>query len=61
MGMTEAQKRAQKKYREKNKAKQRYWNEKSKAKVFIKNHATSEDLKELEKLIEERENYEQDF
>lgn len=48
MTQTEAQKRAQKKYREKNKDKQRYWDMKSRALAFVE-IAQPDDLKELEK------------
>ena len=52
--LTEAQKRAKQKYREKNKERTNYINDKSKAKNFILKKATKEDLEELEKLIKER-------
>ena len=52
--LTEAQKRAKQKYREKNKERSNYINDKSKAKNFILKKATLEDLKELEELIKER-------
>lgn len=54
MSLSEAQKRAKQKYREKNKERSNYINDKSKAKSFIKNKATLEDLEELEILIKER-------
>ena len=54
MSLTEAQKRAKQKYREKNKERSNYINDKSKAKNFILKKATLEDLKELELLIKER-------
>ena len=54
MSLTEAQKRAKQKYREKNKERSNYINDKSKAKNFILKKATIEDLEELEKLIKER-------
>ena len=53
--LTEAQKRAKQKYREKNKERSNYINDKSKAKNFIIKKATKEDLEELKKLIEEKE------
>ena len=52
--LTEAQKRAKNKYREKNKDKANYIAAKSSAKSFIRTKATIEDLKELEKIINER-------
>ena len=54
--LTEAQKRAKQKYREKNKERSNYINDKSKAKNFILKKATLEDLEELEKMIKERKN-----
>lgn len=54
MSLTEAQKRAKQKYREKNKDRSNYINDKSKAKNFILKKATKEDLQELEELIEKR-------
>ena len=56
MALTEAQKRAKQKYREKNKERSNYINDKSKAKNFILKKATLEDLEELEKMIKERKN-----
>lgn len=52
--LTEAQKRAKQKYREKNKERSNYINDRSKAKSFILKKATKEDLEELEELIKER-------
>ena len=52
--LTEAQKRAKQKYREKNKERSNYINDRSKAKNFILKKATEEDLEELEELIKER-------
>ena len=54
--LTEAQKRAKQKYRDKNKERSNYINDKSKAKNFILKKATLEDLEELEEMIKEREN-----
>ena len=54
--LTEAQKRAKQKYRDKNKERSNYINDKSKAKNFILKKATEEDLGELETLIKERRN-----
>ena len=53
MAKTEAQKRADKKWEEKNREKRNYAKKKSSSKSFI-NVATKEDLEELKKLIEER-------
>ena len=54
--LTEAQKRAKQKYREKNKERSNYINDRSKAKSFILKKATKEDLEELEEMIKERKN-----
>lgn len=54
MALTEAQKRAKAKYREKNKDRENYIGARSAARSFIKKRATKEDLKELELLIKER-------
>ena len=54
MALTEAQKRAQKKYRAKNREKINHINRKSDAKVFIKEKANLEELMELKVIIEER-------
>ena len=54
MALTEAQKRAKAKYREKNKERENYLGARSAARSFIKKRATKEDLKELELLIKER-------
>lgn len=51
--LTEAQKRAKKKYRDKNKDRTNYITCRSAAKSFIKNKATREDLEEIKKLIQE--------
>ena len=45
---------ANKKWQKKNKDRSRYLTTRSHARSFIKNHATVEDLKELESLIHER-------
>ena len=55
MALTEAQKRAKAKYREKNKERENYLGARSAARSFIKTKATKEDLEELKKLIEEKE------
>ena len=52
--LTEAQKRAKQKYREKNRERTNYLNARTTARGFIRNKATAEDLEELEKLIKER-------
>lgn len=54
MSLTEAQKRAKKKYAEKNKDKVRVADYKRTARMYIKNHATSDDLNEFRLLIDER-------
>lgn len=53
---SEAQKNAVKRYREKNKEKTRIDNYKRTSRLFIKNHASIEDIEELESLISERKN-----
>ena len=55
MAKTEAQKRASKKWEEKNREYSNYLTQRRAARSFIRNKATKEDLEELEKLIEERE------
>lgn len=52
--LTEAKKRANKKWNEKNKERVRYLSYRSQAKSFIRRFATEEDLDELEKLIAEK-------
>ncbi len=54
MATSEAQKEANRKYRKKNKDKLRIGRYYRTAKMFIKNHATLEDLKEFVELIEQR-------
>ena len=54
MAKTEAQKRASKKWEEKNKEYNNYLRQRSAARSFIRNKATKEDLEELELLIKER-------
>lgn len=56
MALTEAQKRAKAKYRQKNKERTNYLNARTTARGFIRNKATKEDLEELEELIKERRN-----
>lgn len=53
--LTEAQKRAKQKYREKNRERTNYLNARTTARSFIRNKATAEDLQELKELIKERE------
>lgn len=55
MALTEAQKRAQKKYNEANKDKRDRLRLRNAAWRFIKNYATMEDIKEMEKMLNERE------
>lgn len=52
--LSDAQKKAQKRYDEKNREKRTYLAQRSTARGFIRNKATLEDLEELKKLIEER-------
>lgn len=52
--MTEAQKRADDKWRKNNKDHANYLRSRSAARSFIRNKATEEDLKELLNLIDER-------
>lgn len=47
--------KADKKWIEQNKEHRRYLSYRGTARTFIRNHATAEDLEELEKLIQERE------
>ena len=54
MALTEAQKRAKQKYREKNRERTNYLNARTTSRSFIRNKATKEDLEELEELIKER-------
>ena len=53
--VSEAQKKAVKAYRERNKEKTRVDNYRRTARLFIRSHATKEDLEELKALISERE------
>ena len=54
MMVSESQKRASEKYRKKNKRQYYYYDLKSKSRNFIRNHATVEDLIELQELISEQ-------
>lgn len=52
--LSDAQKRAQKKYDEENKEKRNYLKSRSAARSFIRNKAKKEDLDELKEIIEEK-------
>lgn len=52
--LSEARKRANKSWDDKNKARKLYINKRSTTKSFILNLATEEDLEQIEKYIEER-------
>ena len=54
MPVTEAQKRANKAWADKNKERRNYLSRRSSARSFIRNVATQEDLLELKNMIEER-------
>lgn len=54
--MTNARKRANKKWAENNREHRNYLSKRSSARSFIRNHATGSDLNELEELITERRN-----
>lgn len=51
---SEAQRRANKKYREKHKQQQNIYIKRSTTRNFIKNYASLDDLKELQELIQAR-------
>ncbi|VUW91006.1 hypothetical protein [Streptococcus vestibularis] len=51
-----AQTKATKKWNEQNREHRNYLSKRSSARSFIRNHATVDDLKELEELIAERRN-----
>ena len=55
MATSEAQKWANKKYREKNKEKEKIGSYRRTARLFIKTYATIEELEEFKELINERE------
>ncbi len=55
MATSEAQKKASAKYRKENKDKLRIGRYRRTAKMFIKSHATADDLTEFNELIEQRE------
>lgn len=52
----DAQTKATKKWNEQNREHRNYLSKRSSARSFIRNHATVDDLKELEELIAERRN-----
>ena len=54
--MTNAQTKATKKWNANNREHRNYLSKRSSARSFIRNHATVDDLKELEELIAERRN-----
>ncbi|GAF41628.1 hypothetical protein FC83_GL000967 [Agrilactobacillus composti DSM 18527 = JCM 14202] len=54
MVLSEARKRANKRWDEKNRERKRYLNKRSTARCFIANHATDEDIETLQALINER-------
>ncbi|WP_239255451.1 hypothetical protein [Listeria ilorinensis] len=54
MALSEAQKKAQKEYADRNRERRTYWSQRNAARSFIKNKATAEDLQELVELAEER-------
>lgn len=53
--LTEAQEKAMRNYRKKNPEKVRYNSYRSTAKTFVNNYSSLEDLEELRKLIDKRE------
>lgn len=54
MAITEARKKANEKWNKDNKERKNYLQDRSKARSFIRNKATAEDLEELLELIKER-------
>lgn len=54
MVLTDAQKRANKKWHDKNRERANYIAMRSSARSFIRNKSTTEDLEELEKIIRSR-------
>lgn len=52
--MTDAQQKATKKWNENNREHRNYLSKRSSARSFIRNHATMDDLNELEELIKEK-------
>ncbi len=57
MAITEAQKRAKKKYEEKNRRKTTIDTYKRTTRLYISNHAQEKDLQELDDLIKERRDF----
>ena len=55
MALTDAQKAAQQRYNERNRAERARLRDRSAARSFIRNRATLEDIKEMEKMLNERE------
>ncbi len=55
MPVSEAQKRANKKYRQKNKEKSRVASYRTTTRMFIRNHAEIKDLEEIKEMVAERE------
>lgn len=55
MALTEARKKANKKWNDKNKAKSRVYSYRSTARKFVREMATLEDIAELRELLEKRE------
>lgn len=55
--VSDSQRKAQKKYDEKNREKRTYLSQRSTSRGFIRNKATLEDLEELETLIFERRSF----
>ncbi|MFD1418478.1 hypothetical protein [Companilactobacillus keshanensis] len=53
---TEAKKKANKKWDEKNKERTKYINSHSQARVFIRRYATIDDIEELRRLLNDKEN-----
>lgn len=54
---TEAQRRARSKWNQKHKEEQKIYALRSSAKRFIKDYASDKDIKELEKLLQERKQF----
>lgn len=51
---TESQRKARNKWNQKNKDKQKIYNYRSHTKTFINSYANSKDIKEIEKLLQQR-------
>lgn len=52
--MTKKQTEANKKWQDKNKERAKYLSDRSRARSFIRNQSTSEDIEEFRKLLDER-------